>query len=143
MSKFKVGDRVKVTLKDDSNYGATVEIKTDYRDGTVAVKFLSDAPNPYHDVYREEYLGSHSLDTLSEGDVIVSEAGIERNVTGVAGRVVFMENSNGHSYDWQTIKELKDNDWTVKQPAEDVTELTLEQVAKLAKVDVSKLRIKE
>lgn len=89
---------------------------------------------------------SPTLDNLSVGDVVVDDCcADEYPVVAVLGHVIGLADSDGHFEGWYTVKELKDNDWSVKQPeeADDTVEVTLEEVAKLKNVPVGKLRIKK
>jgi hypothetical protein len=90
-----------------------------------------------------------TLDDLEEGDVLVDVAGdgYEKTVLGVCGKVFFLSQTFSHeSFDTgYTVEDLKIYGWTIKQEQqeEEITELTLEDVAKLANVPVEKLRIKD
>lgn len=81
-----------------------------------------------------------------QGDILVDEDGDKRKVLCVCGEVyIFSAYNNfdifGGSY---TQKGLDDLGYKIYiEEPEELTELTLEEIAKKFKVDVSKLRIKE
>lgn len=110
-----------------------------------------------------ESCGSHkdletyekTLDDLEEGDVLVGDDGDFTKVLGVCGQVVFITgyersieqlNSNTHHSTW-TVPQLKEAGFTVYQPEEEIVDgdviVTLDEIAKLKGVDVSKIKIKE
>lgn len=140
MSEFKVGD--KVIIPDDcsvqaySKYGTVVSLRGD---GRPQVR-TPNGKECYGHAYKH-YLST--LDTLSVDDVVVNDEGDEYTVASIHDRIVELEGSDGHYFSAYTVKELKDNDWTVKGPGEELTEVTLEEIAKLKGVPVEKLRIKD
>lgn len=93
-----------------------------------------------------------TLDDLEEGDILVDDDGDFTKVLGVCGQMVFITgyessieqlNSNAHHSTW-TVPQLKEVGFTVYQPeeTEDVI-VTLDEIAKLKGVDVSKIKIKK
>lgn len=96
----------------------------------------------------KEEMSEKTLRTLEYGDVVVDEDGDECFVMGRAGAMVWLsddENEATHfSYTTPyTVLELEKKGFTIKGQTEDLVEVTLEEVARLKGIDVSKLRIKE
>ena len=93
-----------------------------------------------------------TLDDLEVGDVLVEGAKVFRLVLGVCGQVVFTTSGadgtenfteDRSAYTWSVV-EMKQRGFTVYQPEE--TEeiiVTLDEIAKLKGVDVSKIKIKK
>jgi hypothetical protein len=84
-----------------------------------------------------------SLDNLSVDDVVVDDDGSEWTVADVHGKVVDFANADGHFHFSATIKELEDNDYTVKGAEPELTEVTLAEVAKMLGKPVETIRVKE
>lgn len=88
-----------------------------------------------------------TLEDLVEGDVVINSYGYEKKILGVCGKVYMMSVSNNFDSlgDFLTIKDMREFGYTLKQEdqEEEITELTLEDVANLANVPVEKLRIKD
>lgn len=143
MSKFKVGDRVKGTGGCTAGRLATVTMLTDDEDSGEGVHFRRDDDG--HTCWEPSYNFEldKSLDNLSIDDVVVDDCDQECTIAGVAGRMVFLEDSRGHEAGVYTVKELKDGGWTVKGAEPEVTELTLQQIADKLAMPVEQLRIKE
>jgi phosphopantothenate synthetase len=89
------------------------------------------------------------ITTYEVGDVLVSSESGERTVLAVCGRLVFLSNVNdltrtafGSIY---TVEDVERSGRTFKsQPQEPtLTEVTLEEIAKLKGIPVEQLRIKE
>jgi hypothetical protein len=132
MSKFKVGDRV---------CNSYAEYTVDHVDGG-RVYYTGGG----YDMERTVTLvksATPSLDNLSVDDVVVNDDGEEFTVVGVFGRLVFVEDGNGHANGYFTVKELKDNDFTVIGAEEALTELTLPEIAEKFNIPTDKLRIKK
>lgn len=81
-----------------------------------------------------------------QGDILVNQNGNKRKVLGVCGEVYILSAYDNFdiAYKFYTQFELDDMGYKLyTEEPEDLTELTLEEVAKKFNVDVSKLRIKE
>jgi hypothetical protein len=70
------------------------------------------------------------LGNLSLDDVVLDDDGCELTVAGRYGRVIFLEDEDGHIEGTYTVKELRDDDFTVKPVKEDVLELTVAEISK-------------
>lgn len=164
-SKFKHGQRVTCEIEGINVTDARISIQ---RDGEVYICNNKAAGIEAHDLlgytysyfilkknedYNEEKnncknlkFPPRTLDNLEEGDVIVGIGG-ERKILGVCGEVYFLSMDKDFSAAWTglTLNDITDCGYTIKQEAEEqeITELTLEDVAKLANVPVEKLRIKD
>lgn len=147
MSKFKVGDRVRgiggcregelarVTGVDDNG-----------------VSFVTDDGYGCWEYDSSFKLVTPTLDNLSVDDVVVDKSR-EFTVGAVIGRVVVLEDSDGHAIysrngikDFDsvfTVKQLKDMGFTVKSAEPAVTEVTLDQVAEKFGVPVEQLKVKK
>lgn len=141
--KFKVGDRVRAKVQgfhaklgDVGTIGENSWVQWDNPGGCSP---QSGCAISYDDL--EFY--AKTLDSLAVDDVVVSDEGGEYTVLDVHGKVVDIADSDGHFAYSLTVKEMKDDDWTVKGAEPELTEVTLEEVAKLKGVPVEKLRIKE
>jgi len=145
MSKFKVGDRVRVGATGGSGHATPGDVGTILPNELVRWDDPAGCTYPYGCSIEHSKLifANPSLDNLSIDDVVVSDEGNEYTVAAVIGRVVIIENEAGHEDGIFTVKELKDNDWTVKSAESEITEMTLEEVAKLKGIPVEQLRIKE
>jgi len=79
------------------------------------------------------------------GDIVIDAGGQEIIILDTR-KLLFdyssLDNADTHVGTF-TYKEAIANDWKIKQEQEEMIEMTLEEVAKLRGVDVSKLRIKE
>lgn len=141
---FKVGDRV-----------IAQESTGDITKGKCYM--VSNIPDPDHinflddrgdERYRDSIyytLQVKTMDSLEKGDVIIENDGTDTcKVLEILGSLVALSENNRHEEfdDWFLLKSIKDN-WKIKAAEEDIKELTLEEVAKLAGVDVEKLRIKD
>lgn len=91
-------------------------------------------------------LAQRDLLHLQAGDILLAEDDEEYKVVDVLPNSVLLSTARQqeHAGSWYTPKELEDDGFTLKQdtPAE-VTELTLEDIAKLKGVDVSQIKIVE
>lgn len=148
MTTFKKGDRVRrvfgahmgMRIGDED----TVVGTCGYRNSNVALcKYGGE-----HDASKLE-LVVHDLYHLQPGDIVLDEDGDERKVIDVLPNSVLLSvYGKGDALDsadtWFTPGELIRKSSTLKQdtPAE-VTELTLEDIAKLKGVDVSQIKIVE
>jgi hypothetical protein len=149
MSEFKVGDRVRTTSKIsypggcDEGYIGTITALSAHI-GISVWRYVLDEGAVYTDLDVFE-LVPRDLDNLTLDDVLLNDDGEEYTVISVHDKVIDLADDNGHHCAAYTAKELKDHDWTVKQPSDDddTVEMTLEEVAKLKGVDVDKLRIKD
>ena len=96
-----------------------------------------------------------TLDNLEVGDVLVDEDGCFTKVFGVCEQVVFttscveeVEDLIRHHlvYTW-SVAEMKQRGFTIYQPEEEIVDgdviVTLDEIAKLKGVDVSKIKIKK
>lgn len=152
MRKFNVGDEVKIIAKVDDDHeigdiGKIIRLPPrcpcDY---VVAVPGKSD--NGWYDEDELE-AAKRDLHHLRSGDILLDDDGDERKVIDVLPNSVLLSvYGDGNDLDtagsWFTPGELKRDGMTLKQdtPAE-VTELTLEDIAKLKGVDVSHIKIVE
>lgn len=149
-SKFKHGQRVaydfygtkvsdgKIVKKNGMVYLYPLDImlctiNTDYLEATSTIKNI-------------KFL-DRTLDDLEEGDVLVHQYGGPRKILGKCGEVYFLSEHDDFSFFdvTMTMSDIKFHNYTLKQEEseEEITELTLEDVAKLANVSVEKLRIKD
>lgn len=155
MSKFKVGQRVKALGGiPKGEIGTVVSVKNP---GRVGVEFdtwhgghnllgLCERRKGWNMEPEELESFTPALDNLSVGDVVVDKGGVERTVLAVLPALVGLScvNAPDGFWGWFTIADLKRNGHTVKETEEDeVTELTMDEVAKLAGVAVDKLRIRK
>lgn len=166
-SKFKHGQRVTCEIdgvkindaKISIDLDGTVYICQNVKEGSIAenkfdYQYSFSIADPIYDLTENarsclqnlKFL-PRTLDDLEEGDVIVCKYGAERKVLGICGEVYFLslcDNFNSGP-DAVTISEMKGYGYTLKQEEleEEITELTLADVAKLANVSVEKLRIKD
>jgi hypothetical protein len=141
MSKFKVGDRVKVideyfTILTNGSIHFVSAVRGD---GFIGVDGATSGQ------WREErfVLVNPTLDNLSEGDVVVDDYDHEHTVGAIVGSIILLVDPDGHAVGPYTAKELKDNDWTVKSAEPELTEVTLEQIAEKFGKPVSSIRVKE
>lgn len=138
--KFKIGDRVRLTRNCDGDKKGDTGILTS-KDGKC---WYIEGMETFHSEDHLE-LAAPSWDNLQVGDVVVDKTN-EAMVLAVLGNVFLISYwSNFERVNfWATIAEAQVYGWTLKDSeTDDITELTLEEVAKLANVDVTKLRIKE
>ncbi len=85
------------------------------------------------------------ISTYEVGDIIVNEDGDTRKVLGICGEVVIISNRSNYNIaaDLYTVHEIKDTGYKFKDQEQEIIELTLEDIAKLKGVDVSKIKIKK
>lgn len=88
------------------------------------------------------------LRAMKVGDIVIDKAGAERKVIEVLSNTFLISSLHDHSRAgiWFTFEEAEKCDLKLKdqeEQEEDITELTLEEVAKLAGKDVDKIRIKD
>jgi len=87
------------------------------------------------------------ISTYEVGDIIVNEDGDTRKVLGICGETVIISNRSNYNIaaDLYTVHEIKDTGYKFKEQEqeEEIIELTLEDIAKLKGVDVSKIKIKK
>ena len=153
MSKFKAGDMVKVlestsgTFEERKLVGKVCKIHAydpEY-DYSYPYKVWNEDESEWFQFKESQLeLATKSWDTLQVGDVLV-EGGEEQTVLAVIGGVVALsEVSEQEMLDsWRSKKSLQESGYTIKAAEEDITELTLEQIAKKFKLPVEKLRIKD
>lgn len=155
--KFKIGDKVEL-IEDYDTYkkGYSFVISTIipshgyYNKGDLCYDNEDDL------YYGIDFKGCYAkrlklcvktLDNLEVGDIVIDNEGLEHKVHALVGLLVFISEFDNFNIasTYFTIEELKEKEYTVKQneTVEDITELTLEDVAKLANVSVDKLRIKD
>lgn len=153
---YREGDRVRVK----QNAGELGTINNDVRPGqTGTVVTVTGGDYPYRverDTGMKERFRARQLELvepdlhhLQAGHILLDEDGDERKVIDVLPNSVLLSvYGEGDDLDsantWFTPGELKRKSFTLKQdtPA-DVTELTLEDIAKLKGVDVSQIKIVE
>lgn len=149
MNKFKVGDRVKITKEQHStcnlqkgDVGVIADINTNNAPYVYRVKGLKNWACMGED---DMQLRNKSLDNLEVGDVLVDCARYERTVLAIVGKLVALSQGNRPEthYEWYTVAELKETSYKLKDSEEEITELTLEEVAELKGIPVEKLRIKD
>lgn len=90
-----------------------------------------------------------SWDCLQVGDVIVYGDGYEAVVleVGASGKTFLRSNWNDFDgvFEWLHIEQAKKRGWKLKgaEAPEELVEITLDEIAKIKGVDVSKIRVKE
>jgi len=119
----------------------TVE-EIDRTDNTVTL--VEDAYDKWYIPEMLEPL-TRTLEDLREGDVLVDGDDEERRVLGVCGKVYLLSVSNhpdiyGCGY---TVYEMEELGYTLKQPKEEIVELSMDEIAKLAGVPVERLKVKK
>ena len=166
MTKFKIGDKVRI-IGNHPNSGCITTVIS-VRDTWAAVDGglknpINNAPNLINlELYKES-----DMSNLKVGDIIKSTVNVRTsraivlNITdSFLVYTCFIDNSIENAYTLNKGKQsrvgiapakrvselLESGQWTIdneygKEPQ--ITELTLEEVAKLAGVDVKQLRIKE
>jgi len=87
------------------------------------------------------------LEAMKVGDLIVAEHGEEAEVIAITNNHTAFLRSGWDDSDnagaWYKFTEAKNNGWKLKSQPEDITEITLEEIAKLKGVPVEKIRVKE
>lgn len=166
-SKFKHGQRVTCEIEGKTIKDAKISIEVlngsiyvcqNIKKGQRADDFLG-YQHSWKIVYENEdfYDGKEqvenlqflprTLDDLEEGDVLICKDGQKKTVLGICGKVYMLSVDYDQDYvdAGFTLQEIKSRGYTLKQEEseEEITELTLEDVAKLANVPVEKLRIKD
>lgn len=156
MSKFNVGD--KVHPDGDSSTIKTIAAVEERRGGTVYRLKYPDGHVGDAIWFTSELIlvekRKRTWDTLEHGDMLLADFGDitkeEHKVIEVFPRSVIVQKIDSfytHHPSIRTIADLKQSKhiWSIKgtEEPEKLTELTLDEIAKKFKVDVSKLRIKE
>lgn len=153
---YREGDRVRVK----QNAGELGTINNDVRPGqTGTVVTVTGGDYPYRvegDTGMKERFRARQLELvdrdlhhLQAGDILIDVDGDESKVIDALPNSVLLSvygagDDLDTAYEWLTPGTLKRKNYTLKQdtPAE-VTELTLEDIAKLKGVDVSQIKIVE
>lgn len=141
MSKFKVGDKViykgKKAVVNYTYNGYDWGIEIEFEDGEVCLVGNTEVRQGEVKLYKK------SLDNLEVGDVLVRN-GQERAVLAVVDKLVALSywDMPDEHYEWYTVAELRKSGMKLKD-SEEITELTLEEVAELKGIPVEKLRIKD
>lgn len=159
--KYKVGDIVIVDkdLVEDECYGAyPFFIDGNERDPRGKSVTIVRVDNSSYDVncdgnlfalLTDEMLESpvKTLDNLEVGDILIDENGNERTILATCEKVHFLSayGNKGFAGRMYTALEIKEMNLTIKQevPVEEVTELTLEEIAEKFGKDVTKIKIKK
>lgn len=155
-NRFEVGDLARV--RDDANNHT---FYNDIHKGDIArvirvnggetYKYRLRTDDGREETFRDEQLDlvARDLDHLRAGDIVLDADNDERRVIDVLPNSVLLSvygaaDDLDTANTWFTPGELKRKSFTLKQdtPA-DVTELTLEDIAKLKGVDVSQIKIVE
>jgi hypothetical protein len=126
MYKFKVGDLVLVRCAGSS---VRANIKSVDSNGNYLVTNRPLGCGCQWFYENELTLSTCSLDNLAIDDVVIDDCGCEFTVVDVHGKVVDIADENGHYTNSYTVKELKDDDFTVKPAEEDVLELTVAEIS--------------
>lgn len=134
--KYKIGDRVRLI---SSKRVGTIDCHC-REHGAIYYRLDTDKLNFYEESNIE--LAENTLDTLEVGDILASKfSSYQYKVLAICGDVFGL--SRGDEFDlfdgWYTLTEIK-KDHTLKDSPE-ITELTLEDIAKLAGKDVSQIKI--
>ena len=145
---FKYGDKV---LVKDTEHTRRIAPETI---GRVAIITSSDSGNCYllnfnqwsMNFYSEDIeLYKKTLNDLQVGDVLVNAADNEATVLGKCGRVVFVSKLNEpakHSCGY-TVEELEEKGMKIKEAKPEVTEVTMDEVAKKFGCSVESFKIKK
>ncbi|WP_146082376.1 hypothetical protein [Rathayibacter sp. AY1C5] len=153
MSEFKVGQKVQVRI-DAGKFGT---LNHQVLPGHLAHVESIDISEPYSyklrtadgttEVFKADQLERSTIewDDLQVGDILVNSDGDEREVLGIAGKMIFLDNGEGELGEWDTAKYLQNYDWTIKQgsPADDTTELSVAEIETKLGVPAGTLRVKK
>ncbi len=149
--QYKKGQWLECT--EDNSHGFTqgkyYKVTGVYTNGRIAI--MDDGG--YVLVNTQNFIDQHfkpapkTWQTLEVGDGVIDSGGHDRTVLEVSDNsflISYVDNKDA-ALDWYTFKEVEKDGWTIKgaEPQDNIVELTLEEVAKLKGIDVSKLRIKE
>lgn len=148
-AKISINDSGEVFICQNEELGSEADRLLGYK---YSWSFIDSPSHDYKEgVYdvKDLILPSRTLDDLEEGDVIVEDDGDETMILGVCGKVYFISLANDFNKadgsGW-TLDELKADGYTLKQEEEEIvemTELTLDEVAKQLNIPVKNLRIKD
>ena len=148
--KFKIGDKVELLEDYWSNRKKGDKFTITSREGgfTNDMDLYScvslDDPNVRMGVFGKRLkLAEKTLDDLEVGDILLDSDGDEVKVLAICNEIIgISEYDDFDTFNkWLTISEIK-NRFTLKQDlTAKITELTLEDVAKLAGKDVSQIKI--
>jgi len=159
MSKFKVGDKVKVKenfweingdVYSNGNMkklaGRILEVKYLHNNRNVITK-EDDSNDDTSWTWDKNWVELHNptitWDTLKWKDVVVNKNGNEQMVLDVRNDLVFLSDTDFNvSGAFYHKEELQNDGYTIKQAPVDKLELTLEQVAEKFGVEVGNLKIK-
>lgn len=87
------------------------------------------------------------LEAMKVGDVIVDEDGEEAEVIAITNNHAAFLRSYWDNFDkatyWYKFAEAKEKGWKLKPQSEELTEITLEEIAQLKGVPVEQIRVKE
>lgn len=111
------------------------------------IYFKDQSGNPYVGISTELEPLTKSWDTLEKGDILVDSDGDKRQVLAVLEDIVFFSAYDGFDITggYETKQTLQDEGNTIEDtpPEDNTVELTLSEVAKKFKIDITKLRIKD
>lgn len=143
MSKFKVGDPVRVTKKTGS---CDLKVGDECTVSHVREDVLSLEYNGFDhsDCWRSENtveLIGDPMDNLKQGDVLVKNNNDDRIVQGVIGEIVLYKYAKGDcSFD--IVSELKEAGWHLKDSTP-TKELTIDEIAEKLNLKPEQVRIKK
>ena len=148
MARFKIGDRVYLNNKEAEYSGIKYLGRGTIEDDDITPRVLwdkADGDKRWSLAEGDLTLVTDSLDNLQAGMVLENDNNsIDLIVQGLVGEVVFfIDNDESREANYDSIQELKDNDWHIKQPKPEVTELTHQQIADKFNIPIEQLRIKE
>lgn len=156
--KFKVGDRVRSKQPGQEYTGTVTKIETEIiivkRDDASSgwyCKIVGDkVATAFGSWDGKSYLEleSKTLETLQVGDIVVDEFKSEHYVMGVAGKMIWISDDEKESEgyfrtSYYTLLELKNNGFKVKSSEPEVTEVTMDEIAKKFGVSVESLKVKK
>lgn len=137
----------KFRVVEDSCYfkkGEVITLKKD--DDTLNPYFWKEDKSNYCPIHWSslEY-ADKDLDNLEVGDVLVDTSGNEITVLGVLGQLIFLSKYSTQEYysGGYTVIQLKDYGFKLKCQEEEITELTIDQIAEKFGKDPSKIKIKK
>ncbi len=149
MSKFKVGDRVRVVAHTRITYHSKIGITgivkkiQNSTETNYPITVVRDTDNENEDFNEKDLeLAEKTLEDLEVGDTLVDEDGDEVKILGIKKSYILSAWGNCDEDDEWTIKELQQNGFKFKSPSTE-TVLTLQEVADKFNCDVKQLRIKD
>lgn len=154
---FKLGDKVKLLDNardfgsvDNGSFFGKVGVITDIEEQNLnkpdyyAISVTIDGST---ESFRPQQLTpvEKNFDNLSQGDILIFNHGRDEYIfQGYVGDILFYTTEDGASiYSRNKSVFISKGDVQIKQDEEPITELTMDEVAKLAGVSVESLRIKK